>query len=64
MPDGTPTPGTVANVVLESYIQPTSSCMDCHSTARVPNNNIKTNYSFIFLFAQRPSAAGTGTGTP
>lgn len=64
MPDGTPTPGTVANVVLESYIQPTSSCMDCHSTARVPNNNVKTNYSFIFLFAQRPSAAGTGTGTP
>jgi hypothetical protein len=53
-PQGTPTPGTVANVVLESYVQPTSSCMDCHSTARVPNNRIKTNYSFIFLFAQSP----------
>jgi hypothetical protein len=56
-PQGTPTPGTLANVVLESYIQPTSSCMDCHSTARVPNNSIKTNYSFLFLFAQSPSAA-------
>jgi hypothetical protein len=54
-PQGTPTPGTVANVTMESYIQPTSSCMDCHSTARVPNGNIKTNYSFIFLFAQQPS---------
>ncbi len=60
-PQGTPTPGTVANVVLESYVQPTSSCMDCHSTARVPNGNIKTNYSFIFLFAQSSS---TGTTKP
>jgi hypothetical protein len=55
IPGGSPTPGTVANTVMESYIQPTSSCMDCHSTARVPNNNVKTNYSFIFLFAQSPS---------
>jgi hypothetical protein len=54
-PQGTPTPGTVANVALESYVQPTSSCMDCHSTARVPNGRIKTNYSFIFLFAQSPA---------
>ena len=54
-PQGTPTPGTVANVTMESYIQPISSCMDCHSTARVPNGNIKTNYSFIFLFAQQPT---------
>ncbi len=58
-PQGTPTPGTVANTVLESYIQPTSSCMDCHSTARTPNGATKTNYSFIFLFAQpsTPSAS-------
>lgn len=53
-PQGTPTPGTVANVVMESYIQPTSSCMDCHSTARVPGGGVKSNYSFIFLFAERP----------
>lgn len=55
-PQGTPTPGTVANTTMESYIQPTSSCMDCHSTARVPNGNIKSNYSFLFLFAQSPSS--------
>jgi hypothetical protein len=55
IPDGSPTPGTVANVAMESYIQPTSSCMDCHSTARVPNNSIKSNFSFIFLFAQSSS---------
>ena len=54
-PQGSPTPGTVANLTMESYIQPTSSCMDCHSTARVPNGSIKSNYSFIFLFAQTPN---------
>ena len=56
-PQGTPTPGTVANVTMESYIQPTSSCMDCHSTARVPSSRIKSNYSFIFLFAQTPATS-------
>lgn len=53
-PQGTPTPGVAANVTMESYIQPTSSCMDCHSTARVPGDSVKSNYSFIFLFAQSP----------
>ena len=56
-PQGTPFPGTVANTALESYIQPTSSCMDCHSTARVPGGAVKSNYSFIFLFAQQPGPA-------
>lgn len=57
-PQGSPTPGVVANVTMETYIQPTSSCMDCHSTARVPGNAVKSNYSFIFLFAQAPAAGG------
>ena len=57
-PQGTPTPGVVANVTMESYIQPTSSCMDCHSTARVPGDKVKSNYSFIFLFAQSPVSGG------
>ncbi|WP_157484911.1 hypothetical protein [Gilvimarinus polysaccharolyticus] len=56
-PQGSPFPSTVANTVLESYIQPISSCMDCHSTARVPGNATKSNYSFIFLFAQQPAKA-------
>lgn len=57
-PQGAPTPNTVANVSLESYIQPTSSCMDCHSTARVPGDAVKSNYSFVFLFAQSPDPQG------
>lgn len=58
-PQGSPTPSTVANITLESYIQPTSSCMDCHSTARVPGNAVKSNYSFVFLFAQNPSGGAS-----
>lgn len=53
-PQGEPTPGTSANLTMESYIQPISSCMDCHSSARVPNSAVKTNYSFLFLYAQYP----------
>lgn len=60
-PQGTPTPGTVANTVMESYIQPTSSCMDCHSTARVPGGRVKSDYSFTFLFAQPPSGQSRDT---
>ena len=51
-PQGSPTPATVANLTMESYIQPTSSCMDCHSTARVPDGDIKSNYSFLFVHAK------------
>jgi hypothetical protein len=56
-----PTPGTVANLTMESYIQPTSSCMDCHSTARVPNGSIKTNYSFIVVSETTSSGRGQRT---
>lgn len=56
-PQGAPSPDTVANITLESYIQPTSSCMACHSTARVPGNATTSNYSFVFLFAQSPEDA-------
>ncbi len=56
-PQGSPTPGVVANVTMESYIQSTSSCMDCHSTARVPGGRVKSDYSFIFLFAKTPTSS-------
>jgi hypothetical protein len=49
-PAGTPSPAVSANTTMESYIQPTSSCMDCHSTA-VLRPGIKADYSFIFLHA-------------
>jgi len=54
-PQGTPTPNTMANTTMETYIQRTSSCMGCHSTAGTLTENIKTNYSFLFLEAQSPS---------
>lgn len=53
-PAGSPTPGVAANVTMESYIQPTSSCMDCHSTAVVKPGK-KSDYSFLFLHAQAPA---------
>lgn len=58
-PMGTPTPNIAANVTLESYIQPTSSCMACHFTARVPGGTlVKTDFSFILLHAQAPANPG------
>ena len=55
-PLGTPTPNVSANVTLESYIQDTSSCMACHSTARVPGGTLtKTDFSFLLLHAQPPA---------
>lgn len=55
-PLGTPTPNVAANTTMESYIQDTSSCMACHSTARVPGGTqAKTDFSFILLHAQPPA---------
>jgi len=59
-PQGNPTPDVVANTVMESYIQPTSSCMDCHSTARTQNSAIKSDYSFLLLFANKPASSVQG----
>lgn len=55
-PMGTPTPTLSANVTMESYIQPTSSCMACHSMATPPKSAIKSDYSYLFKFAQTPGA--------
>jgi hypothetical protein len=55
-PLGTPTPNILANVTLESYIQPTSSCMACHSTAVSGGNRFKSDFSFLFIHAQAPQA--------
>jgi hypothetical protein len=48
---GDPTPTLLANTVLETYIQPTSSCIDCHSTAR-SQGGLKSDFSFLLLNAQ------------
>ena len=52
-PAGSPTPGVAANSTMESYIQPTSSCMDCHSGAVISAGK-KSDFSFLFLHAQVP----------
>ena len=54
-PLGTPTPNVLANVTLESYIQPTSSCMACHQTAVSGPNRYKSDFSFLFIHAQPPA---------
>lgn len=54
---GQPTPAVAANTTLESYIQPNSSCMGCHATATPANSNHKSDFSYLFKFAQKPTAA-------
>lgn len=55
-PLGTPMPNILANVTMESYLQPTSSCMACHSTAVSGSNRYKSDFSFVFIHAQAPKA--------
>ncbi|MDZ5646028.1 hypothetical protein [Nitrospirillum sp. BR 11828] len=55
-PLGTPTPNLLANVTMESYLQPTSSCMACHSTAVSGPSRYKSDFSFLFIHAQAPKS--------
>lgn len=54
---GQPTPAVSANTTLESYIQPNSSCMGCHAMATPANSNHKSDFSYLFKFAQKPAVA-------
>lgn len=54
-PLGQPTPAISANVTMESYIQPNSSCMQCHSMAQAVNSVYRSDYSYLFKFAKSPS---------
>ncbi|AOS37929.1 hypothetical protein A0U95_03915 [Pseudomonas brassicacearum] len=53
-PLGQPTPALSANVTMESYIQPNSSCMNCHSMATPVKSPYKSDYSYLFKFANSP----------
>lgn len=53
-PLGQPTPALSANVTMESYIQPTSSCMNCHSMATPVKSPFKSDFSYLFKFANSP----------
>lgn len=56
-PLGQPTPALAANVTMESYIQPNSSCMNCHSMATPVNSAVRSDFSYLFKFAKAPATA-------
>lgn len=47
-------PIALGNTTMESFVQPTSSCMGCHSTARTVNANnfVSSDFSFTLNNAQ------------
>ncbi|WP_419794922.1 hypothetical protein MYA83_10375 [Pseudomonas palleroniana] len=53
-PLGDPTPALSANVTMESYIQQNSSCMNCHSMATPVKSRYKSDFSYLFKFANAP----------
>jgi hypothetical protein len=54
-PVGNPTPGLLANTTMETYVQESSSCINCHFTARTKSNQLSSDYSFMLAEAE-PSA--------
>lgn len=53
--NGNPTPTISANVTMESYIQSTSNCTNCHGTATLPGTAVRSDYSFLFNSAHSAS---------
>jgi len=46
-------PALLANTTLETFIQPTSSCISCHGAATLPQNTaVTSDFSYTFLEAQ------------
>jgi cytochrome c len=45
----TVSPETLGNTTMESYVQTTSSCMGCHSTARTSNSTAFASSHFTFM---------------
>ncbi len=54
-----PQPDQLANVAMETYIQPQSSCIECHSAAKSLTRE-NADFSFLLLDA----ASGVGPATP
>jgi hypothetical protein len=53
-PTRKPEPNMLANVVMETYIQPQSSCIDCHSGANTLTR-ANSDFSFMLLDASPPA---------
>jgi len=52
------TPSSLANVTLEPYVQknePGRSCIACHTSARLPNKQVKADFSFLMSEAKYKS---------
>lgn len=45
---GDPTPTISANTTMESYIQTSSNCTNCHGMATLPGLQVKSDFSFLF----------------
>ncbi len=45
---GDPTPTISANTTMESYIQTSSNCTNCHGMATLPGLQAKSDFSFLF----------------
>lgn len=54
-------PNFLANTTLETFIQPTATCIGCHSNASIKYNNtkIRTNLSFLFPIYAKSSPGST-----
>lgn len=59
--NGMPTPTISANTTMESYIQTSSNCMNCHGMATLPGTAAKSDFSFLFGSAHS-SAPKTKSG--
>ena len=57
-PAGNPTPGFLANTVMETYVTE-STCINCHFTARTKSGNLSSDYSFMLAEAQPVTSART-----
>ncbi len=57
-PVGNPTPGFLANTVMETYVTE-SSCVNCHFTARTQSGKLSSDYSFMLAEAQPGTSART-----
>ncbi len=54
--NGFPTPTISANTTMESYIQSSSNCTNCHGSAALPNTEgVRSDFSFLFGEAQSAS---------
>jgi hypothetical protein len=50
-PVGNATPGLLANTTMETYNGATSSCVNCHFTAKTQSNKLSSDYSFLLAEA-------------